>query len=129
VEQWLYLLLHAGEEDEKMQVLIDQNEYFKKVLDRYKYFASDEQARLVYEARQKFLHEQTRLPILLMLRMRVGSWGWKREEKRKRRGRIPRKKEAKTGNCKQHERYGLLHSTDCAGYRSFCRRGGRIGRL
>jgi predicted transposase/invertase (TIGR01784 family) len=58
VEQWLYLLLHAGEEDEKMQVLIDQNEYFKKVMDRYKYFASDEQARLAYEARQKFLHDQ-----------------------------------------------------------------------
>jgi predicted transposase/invertase (TIGR01784 family) len=58
VEQWLYLLLHAGEEDERMHVLIDQNEYFKKVMDRYRYFVSDEQARLAYESRQKFLHDQ-----------------------------------------------------------------------
>jgi predicted transposase/invertase (TIGR01784 family) len=58
VEKWLYLLLHAGKEDEKMKVLIDQNDYFKKVVERYTYFVSDEQARLAYEARQKFLHDQ-----------------------------------------------------------------------
>jgi predicted transposase/invertase (TIGR01784 family) len=58
VERWLYLLLHAGEEDKKMQVLIDENEYFKKVMNRYKYFVGDEQARLAYEARQKYLHDQ-----------------------------------------------------------------------
>lgn len=41
-----------------MQVLIDQNEYFKKVMNRYRYFVGDEQARLAYEARQKYLHDQ-----------------------------------------------------------------------
>jgi len=58
VEQWLYLLLHAHKGDEKMEILIDNNEYFKKALNRYKYFVADEQARLAYEARQKFLHDQ-----------------------------------------------------------------------
>ena len=58
VEKWLYLLLHAGKEDKQMKVLIDQDEYFRKALDRYQYFVSDEQARLAYEARQKFLHDQ-----------------------------------------------------------------------
>lgn len=41
-----------------MQVLIDQEELFRKAMDRYRYFVGDEQARLAYEARQKFLHDQ-----------------------------------------------------------------------
>jgi len=58
VEQWLYLLLHAGKEDERMKILIDNNEYYKQAMKRYEYFVADEQARLAYEARQKFLHDQ-----------------------------------------------------------------------
>ena len=32
IEQWLYLLLHAGKEDKKMKILIDNNEYYKQAI-------------------------------------------------------------------------------------------------
>jgi predicted transposase/invertase (TIGR01784 family) len=58
IEQWLYLLLHAGKEDERMKVLIDNNKYFEQAMRRYEHFVADEPSRLAYEARQKFLHDQ-----------------------------------------------------------------------
>ncbi len=59
LERWLYYLEHgADEEDEKVKVLLREDETIRATHERYERFTEDDQAREVYEARQKYLHDQ-----------------------------------------------------------------------
>lgn len=71
LRKWLYFLRHAGEEDEKMKVLLENDYMFREADKRYKQFASDRRARMAANARDMFLHDQAN---------RI--WGAKHEGKR-----------------------------------------------
>ena len=58
LQQWLYFLRHAGEEDERMKVLLETNEIFHDAAERYTRFAEDEEARMAAIRRSMFLHDQ-----------------------------------------------------------------------
>jgi len=58
IRKWLYFLRHAGEEGEKMKVLLDTNAIFREADDRYKQFTADRRARMAADARSMFLHDQ-----------------------------------------------------------------------
>jgi predicted transposase/invertase (TIGR01784 family) len=59
--RWLYFLSHAGEEDETMYVLLKNDVTLQEAQKRYNNFIKDEQARLAYQARSMFLHDQASL--------------------------------------------------------------------
>lgn len=61
IQRWLYFLSHAGEEDETMHILLKNNETLQEAQKRYNNFIKDEQARLAYQARSMFLHDQASL--------------------------------------------------------------------
>jgi predicted transposase/invertase (TIGR01784 family) len=59
--RWLYFLRHAGEEDDTMHVLLKKDMALREAQKRYDNFIQDEQARLAYQARSMFLHDQASL--------------------------------------------------------------------
>jgi predicted transposase/invertase (TIGR01784 family) len=64
LKKWLYFLRHAGEEDERMKVLLETNEIFHDAAERYTRFTEDKRARMAATARSMFLHDQaTRLSV------------------------------------------------------------------
>ena len=56
--KWLYYLCHAGEEDERMEVLLKSDTGLYEADERYKRFLADEEARIAYHARSMYLHDE-----------------------------------------------------------------------
>ena len=56
--KWLYYLRHAGEEDDVMEVLLKEDSCFYAADARYKEFMANEEARLAYQARSMYLHDE-----------------------------------------------------------------------
>ena len=54
LSHWLYYLKTEGTEDEKMKVLLNENEHIEKAHDRYIAFTRDEELLEAYEAREKW---------------------------------------------------------------------------
>jgi predicted transposase/invertase (TIGR01784 family) len=58
IEKWLYFIEHGDKEDETVKVLIDKDAMFRAAKRRYEYFIADEKARIAYQQRSMFLHDQ-----------------------------------------------------------------------
>ncbi|MEA2059762.1 MAG: Rpn family recombination-promoting nuclease/putative transposase [Thermodesulfobacteriota bacterium] len=54
LSHWLYYLKNEGTEDEKMKVLLNENEHIEKAHERYIAFTRDEELLEAYEAREKW---------------------------------------------------------------------------
>lgn len=58
IEKWLYFLEYGDKEDETVRVLVNENTMMQAAKRRYEYFIADERARIAYQQRSKFLHDQ-----------------------------------------------------------------------
>ena len=58
IEKWLYFIEYGDKEDETVKVLIDNDAMFRAARRRYEYFIADEKARIAYQQRSMFLHDQ-----------------------------------------------------------------------
>jgi len=58
IEKWLYFIQYGDKEDETVKVLIDNDKMLQAAKQRYEYFIADERARIAYQQRSMFLHDQ-----------------------------------------------------------------------
>lgn len=58
LRNWIDFFVSEGKEgEEKMKILLKDDQDIKKAHEAYKYFNSDEQLREIYNSRQKFLND------------------------------------------------------------------------
>ncbi len=59
--EWLYALKHLDEREGPMMVLLKKNHSLQELAERYHRFEKDSEARMAYDDRMKFLHDQASL--------------------------------------------------------------------
>lgn len=59
--EWLYALKHLDEQEGPIMVLLEKNHSLQELAQRYRHFEMDPDARLAYNDRMKFLHDQASL--------------------------------------------------------------------